>query len=216
MKNVFMAKNHLSNPNRFCLMFLMSLIMACGHKKECMQEIEPECHNRLISTNLSYLEIGFDSLLLWHANPGFVADSNYSLNYRFDESDWYFIGKEYSSEMEGVCSEIPDSLNTDTIPVENYRIRVIPNHGKVFGILFSITKGKSTTTTFYFQEILDSSYVYTSRNVYNADISYHSTVEMNGDLKTEIRFIGEGLSFEFSALSRWDRIAEVECGGLFD
>lgn len=181
-----------------------------------MQEIEPECLNRLISAKLSHLEIGFDSLLLWHADPGFVADSSYSLNYRFDESDWFFIGKEISSDMEGACSGIPDTINTDTIPVESYRIRVIPNHGKEFGIVFSISENKSTTTSFYFQEFSDSGFVHASRKVYKADISYNSSIEMNGNLKTEIRFMGEGLSFEFSALSRWDRITEIECSSLFD
>jgi hypothetical protein len=165
---------------------------------------------------LSYLEIGFDSLLLRHTDPRVAVDSNYSLNYRFDESDSYFIEKEISSGMEGACSGIPDTLNTDTIPVENYRIRVIPNHGKEFGILFSISEGESATTSFYFHEISDSGFVHTSRKVYNADISYISSVGMNGDLKTEIRFIGKGLSFEFSALSRWDRITEIECGSLFN
>lgn len=194
----------------------MWFIIACSYKNECKQEIEPECFSRLSSTNLSYLEIGFDSLLLWHADPRFVADSSYSLNYRFDESDWYSIEKEISSDVEGVCSGIPDTLNTDTIPVESYRIRVIPKHGKEFGVVFSISESKSTTTLFYFREILDSGFVHASRKVYNADISYISNVEMNGDLKTEIRFIGEGLSFEFSALSRWDRITEIECGSLFD
>lgn len=211
-----MVKNHISNLKRYGLMILMFFILSCSNKNECIQEIEPECYSRLISANLSSLEIEFDSLLLWHADPRFVADSSYSLSYRFNESDLYFIEKETSSDMEGICSEIPDTLNTDTIPVNNYRIRILPNQGKELGIVFSISESKSSTTSFYFREISDSGYVHASRKVYNADIRYISSVDMNGDLKSEIRFIGEGLSFEFSALSRWDRITEIECNRLFD